>query len=227
MDISEKLLKELPERNIDSLPKGLYINEKSLPAIIDVLKYWSTPLPKTVRQFIRVNNTLESYDDLTESMMGADPEQQKQKAASMRNRKAGGDVYGDPVAEKTIYHRTWALLPPRPLLPRHPALAKLAKEYVSASDSLYKAAKREVVETWQVNPTIFVSTNYTSFAILETQLFTFKIRRINIPPNIRLSARATPILTGTISTPLLLRSLLKGSSAGALLHLVVVALILR
>ena len=162
MDIAKKLVNELPERKTNSLPKGLYINEQSLPAIIDVLKYWSTPLPKTVRRFIRVNNSLESYDDFTESMVGPDPEQQKQKAASMRNRKGGGDIYGDPAAEKTIYHRTWALIPPRPLLPRHPALAKLAKEYVSASDSLYKAAKREVEETWQVNPTIFVSPHYAS-----------------------------------------------------------------
>lgn len=163
MDTAKALVDELPEK-INSLSKCLYINEQSLPAIIDVLKYWSTPLPKTTKKLIESNSSSDSYANVMAniaSLVGPDPQQQKLKAASLRNRKAGGDIYGDPEAEKTIYKRTWALIPPRSLLPRHPALAKLAKRYMSASDSMYAAAKREVEETWKVNPTIFVRQNHT------------------------------------------------------------------
>ncbi|KJA21534.1 hypothetical protein HYPSUDRAFT_41905 [Hypholoma sublateritium FD-334 SS-4] len=156
MDTAKALVDELPEKK-NSLSECLFINEQSLPAIVDVLKYWSTPLRKTPKQFIKNNsmNCLDPYENFATSMVGSDVEQQRQKAASIRNQKAGGDIYGDPAAEKTVYERTWALIPPRSLLPRHPALAKLVKEYLSASDSLYAAAKREVEETWKVNHTIF------------------------------------------------------------------------
>ncbi|KJA13370.1 hypothetical protein HYPSUDRAFT_209599 [Hypholoma sublateritium FD-334 SS-4] len=142
MDTAKALVDELPEKR-NSLSKCLYINEQSLPAIIDVLKYWSTPLSKTPRKLIQSNSSSDSYANVMAniaSLVGPDPQQQKLKAASMRNRKAGGDIYGDLEAEKTIYKCMWALIPPQSLLPRHPALAKLAKQYMSASDSLYGIA---------------------------------------------------------------------------------------
>lgn len=158
MDTAKALVNELPEKR-NSLSKCLFINNQSLPAIIDVLKYWSTPLPKTTKQFIQKNiasDTSAVYMARMAAMMGFDPQQQKAKAEFTKKGKADDGIYGDSEAEKTIYERTWALIPPRPLLPRHPALAKLVKEYVCASDDLYAEAKREVEETWKVNPTLFV-----------------------------------------------------------------------
>ncbi len=87
------------------------------------------------------------------AMMGLDPQQQKAKAASTKKGKADDGIYGEFQRLRRLYTsapgRSYPLVP---LLPRHPALAKLVKEYVSASDNLYAEAKREVEEMWKVNP---------------------------------------------------------------------------
>lgn len=173
MNTAQALVHELSQKK-HSLSKCLHVNEKSLPAILDVLKYWSKPLPKLTKVFLQnrpnPHGPAGDMDDFMASFMGfnSNNPEAKLKAISTKNRKNGGDIYDDPVGERTIFKQTVALVPPKPLLSRHPALAKLVKSYISASDSMYAAVRKEIEQTWKPNPTIFVCTDDLLFGFLFT-----------------------------------------------------------
>ncbi|KAF8970584.1 hypothetical protein BDZ97DRAFT_1753793 [Flammula alnicola] len=160
MDTAKTLVDELP-RGIHSLSKCLHINEQSLPAILDVLRYWSTLLPKSTKILMeRSADSMAYFINLT-AEIGAKlnlsypaPESLK-KGFNLNPRSGPLDAYDDPDAEAGLFKRILVFLPPKPFLSRHPALAQLVKSYKSASDSLYAAATREIEETWVPNPTLF------------------------------------------------------------------------
>ncbi|KAF8970597.1 hypothetical protein BDZ97DRAFT_1914492 [Flammula alnicola] len=160
MDTAKTLVDELP-RGIHSLSKCLNINEQSYPAILDVLRYWSTPLAKSTKIFIqRSADSMAYFINLT-AQIGAKlnlskPAPESLKKGSNSNPRSGPlDAYNDPDAEAALFKRVRVLLPPKPFLSRHPALAQLVKSYKSAPDSLYAAAMWEIEETWKPNPTLF------------------------------------------------------------------------
>jgi len=174
---------EVAQELVDELPKGthyvcrcLHVNEQSLPAIIEVLRYWTKPLAKTYKGFLRRNPKLSSckkalemqnlkksptndgtpgpdhVNYVMESLMGLP----SSKTSNTEGRKAMGDPYEDAYGEADVYDRAKILLPPKVLLPRHPALATVVKAYNEVSPIAWAALAKEVEESWQPNPTIFV-----------------------------------------------------------------------
>ena len=167
MDTASALVAELPARRHPTAA-WLHVSASSLPRVLDVLRYWAAPLRgKTTRALIQINggsaaSAFDGFASSIASLAGVAPglhglmQQQKLNGGAAVSRRAGGDVYGDPDAEGEIYKRTKALLPPKALLARHPALAALVKSYSDPSENLYAAMAKEVEETWVPNSTLFV-----------------------------------------------------------------------
>lgn len=136
----------------------VHIDKQSLGAIMVVLRYWSKPLDDKVvspmMEDIYESPIFDKIDGLPPfPMPGMDlPRDPK------RTRPRKPNAYDDYEGEKDVFKRVPVLLPPRALSSRHPALTELIATYTSSSvETAAKKAKREVLRTWQLNPTIFVS----------------------------------------------------------------------
>ncbi|KDR74060.1 hypothetical protein GALMADRAFT_269552 [Galerina marginata CBS 339.88] len=169
IDTAKKLAEEIPKGTY-SLSKCLHVNERSMDAILEVLRYWSTPLPKSTKLFLQRNSDFRSlipgpYAFTSEMNNLLDPVLSESRKKHMNARVGSLYAYSDPDAELAIYKRVKVLLPPKSLLSRHPALSNLVNSYKGASDALYAAASREVEQTWVPNPTLFdqVSTEHPDF----------------------------------------------------------------
>lgn len=138
------------------LLKCLHINEKSVPAILEFLKYWSSPLPKATQILIERND--EPENQLYTGLDGDGSLRRSLRKNLVTSNSKG--PYNDPDVEMNIYKRTKILLPPKSLLSRHPALDELVKSYRSASNAKFEAVLSEVNNTWHPNPTLFVSVMY-------------------------------------------------------------------
>ncbi|KDR74058.1 hypothetical protein GALMADRAFT_599483 [Galerina marginata CBS 339.88] len=128
------------------LPSWLHIHQKCIPAIVEVLRYWSNPLPKTTQIM------LELHSDLGKTKPGG---MNFRDMLPPENPAQDSDPYWNPHAEPVIYDFLKVVLPPRQLLQRHPALAQLASSYRRADPKTAKAATHEVWRTWKPNPTLF------------------------------------------------------------------------
>lgn len=58
--------------------------------------------------------------------------------------------------DDAVYDCLKIFLPPKPLLDRHPALARFANSYATDAHITVSDANREVRETWKPNPSLFV-----------------------------------------------------------------------
>jgi len=165
LSVAGKLAQDIPKGTF-TLSKCLYINAKSMPAILDHLRYWSKPLDKSTQVFLQKNPPPATSN--IEAMglgnlpfaPGLDMGMLKSKAAQ-RNHIDGPagsvDPYTDQDAEPILFKRTRVLLPPKTLLSRHPALSKVVKAFPKPSEAQYAAASDEVRNKWYPNPTLFVS----------------------------------------------------------------------
>lgn len=81
-----------------NIPKSLHINENSLPAIMDILTYWSTPLPKSTKVFLQNLHSTEERDKFEDSMVSMGDLSQtpkgQVKSVSLANRRNGKDILG-------------------------------------------------------------------------------------------------------------------------------------
>ncbi|CAA7262632.1 unnamed protein product [Cyclocybe aegerita] len=164
------------------LTKGIYINERTLPATLELLRYWSVPLLKTTKALLERNigadkaskdlSDLQSHKPLNRQewlnhhQMQLNNRQMEVARKDQHYRPyEAEDVpaeylypYYSPHVEAVIYHRLKILLPPEVLLKaRHPAVYQLVKAYDddNTSADAWNAARREVEDTWQPNPVIF------------------------------------------------------------------------
>ncbi|KAF8968714.1 hypothetical protein BDZ97DRAFT_2056141 [Flammula alnicola] len=117
MDTAKTLVDELPRGN-HSLSKCLHINEQSLPAILDVLRYWSTPLPKSTKILIeRSADGLDCFMNITNQIASTmnlnrhTPESRK-RGSNSNPRSGPLDAYDDPDAEAALFKRIRIFLPP-------------------------------------------------------------------------------------------------------------------
>ncbi|KAF8962201.1 hypothetical protein BDZ97DRAFT_1130396 [Flammula alnicola] len=151
---AETLADELLEPRKRKMLISLHINEQSIPATVEVLKYWSSPLPKSTKLFLQTNSALNSQGLGPPLHLAANSDRKKLAKGLAEDTL---DAYDDPEAEGIIYDKTKILLPPKALVSRHPALAKLATAtpFNAAPRSAYKAAAKEIEDTWKVNPTLF------------------------------------------------------------------------
>ncbi|KAF9480632.1 hypothetical protein BDN70DRAFT_877325 [Pholiota conissans] len=172
IDTAKSLVQELPSDS-GKIPSFLSVNQNSLSAILEVLQYWCSPLPKSTKTFVeRVsgvggllssmglnpdklgvgNDKLEGLGDSLASLSklfgDSSPFGAKPKGRVV-------DAYIDDMAESDIYDRLRILLPPKSLLSRSPALAQLSKSSTGASDRVFTATTHEIEELWHPNPTLF------------------------------------------------------------------------
>ena len=158
MQTAKSLVLELPA-GTHSVCQFLYVSPKTLPVVLDLLRYWSTPLPKSTKEFLKLksgvgsllggSDGLGAWTDLFGSLLSSSNKQLTGSSSS-------SDVYSDPDAESSLFRKIHVVLPPRTLLARHPALGKLVRTYQNAPETTYSAVKREVEDTWDPNPTFFV-----------------------------------------------------------------------
>ncbi|KAJ3509545.1 hypothetical protein NLJ89_g5165 [Agrocybe chaxingu] len=164
------------------LTKGIYINERTLPATLELLRYWSVPLPKTTKALLERNvgadkppkdlsnlqphKPLDRQEWLNHHQMQLNSRQMEVVHKGQHSRRyEAEDVpaeylypYYSPHVEAAIYHRLKILLPPEVLLKaRHSAVYKLVKAYGddNTSGDAWNAARREIEDTWKPNPVIF------------------------------------------------------------------------
>lgn len=158
MQAAKSLVLELP-RGTHSICQFLYVSPKSLPVVLDLLRYWSTPIPKSAKKFLELKSGLGSlgaYGSLgaLADLFGSLSSQNKQLTGSSSS--SSSDAYANPDAESSLFNKIHVVLPPRTLLVRHPALGKLVRTYQNAPETTYSAVEREIQETWDPNPTFFV-----------------------------------------------------------------------
>lgn len=170
MDTCADLVKNITDGS-SSLLKCLHINEQSVTAILEFLKYWSAPLAKSTQTLIQRNE-----EPQNQIFLASESSLCKSLRDNLITSSSKGP-YNDPDVEMKIYKRTKILLPPKSLLSRHPALAGLVKSYRSASNAEYMAVLSEVKNTWYPNPTLFVS--FLDFLILVlSSIYSFPHYRI-------------------------------------------------
>ncbi|KAF9480633.1 hypothetical protein BDN70DRAFT_600662 [Pholiota conissans] len=182
IDTAGSLVHDLPSES-SKLSTILFVESNTLPAVLEVLQYWSSPLPKSTKIFVE---KLSNADDLFRNL-GMD----LAKLGSVKDTLEGlGDVanlnllfgntsfsgekpkgrvvdaYVDEMAEPDIYDRLKILLPPKSLLSRNPVLAQLSKSSTGASDRIFAATMREIEELWHPNPTLFdlISTDHPALS---------------------------------------------------------------
>jgi len=160
MQTAKSLVLELP-RGTHSICQFLYVSPKSLPVVLDLLRYWSTPIPKSAKKFLEFKSGLGSLGGaygslgaLADLFGSALSSQNKQLTGSSSS--SSSDAYANPDAESSLFNKIHVVLPPRTLLARHPALGKLVRTYQNAPETTYSAVEREIQETWDPNPTFFV-----------------------------------------------------------------------
>ncbi|KAF5319697.1 hypothetical protein D9619_008661 [Psilocybe cf. subviscida] len=131
----------------------LHIDSQSLDAILTVLRYWSQPLNKSVARMMNDINASPVFDEIE----GLPP----LPGMGKKSRKPGPrkpNAYDDYEGEKDVFLLLPVLLPPKSLVSRHPAVAELTRTYATSSAPTAAAkAKKEVLKTWQLNPSIFVN----------------------------------------------------------------------
>jgi hypothetical protein len=159
MQAAKLLVLELP-KGTHSICQFLYVSSKSLPVVLDLLRYWSTPIPKSAKKFLEFKSGLGSlggaYGSLgaLADLFGSLSSPNKQLTGSSSSNSS--DAYTNPDAESSLFDKIHVVLPPRTLLARHPALGKLVRTYQNAPETTYSAVEREIQETWDPNPTFFV-----------------------------------------------------------------------
>ncbi|KIM41915.1 hypothetical protein M413DRAFT_71143 [Hebeloma cylindrosporum] len=169
MQTARSLAQELPN-GTHSVCQFIHVNPKSLPVVLELLKYWSTPIPKSTKEFLKFKGGLGdllggagglgALADIFGSMMSPPKKQLTGSSSS-------SDAYADPSGESSLLDNIHVALPPRTLLARHPALGKLVRTHQNAPETTYSAVKREIEDTWDPNPTFFdkVSTEHPQFAL--------------------------------------------------------------
>lgn len=169
------------------LTKCLHIGQQTLEKVLPVLEYWSAPLPKTTKQFLRVNPAnyivggvlhSEGVNSLTQNPQYL---QMLRIAAQQRGIQKTMDIpcYDDPEAEQGVYDTLKILLPPRDLLSRHPCIEKYIKKQGGTEETRLRDAQREIEENWKPNPTLFVR----AFSASERLHNTDMIDRITARPS--------------------------------------------
>ncbi|KAF8878264.1 hypothetical protein CPB84DRAFT_1794242 [Gymnopilus junonius] len=145
VSICKSLVDEISKGTCDLL-KYVHINENSMPAILDTVQYWSTPLPKSTKIFLERSSavTQQSFPKrpgFTSDGSFLEPALLEARSNSQYVRVPSGmsGPYADPDAEYKIFQRLKVLIPPKPL----------------ASGGLYAEAAREIEQTWVPNPTLF------------------------------------------------------------------------
>ena len=154
-------LVESIEKGTSELLQFMHINESSKQSILDALRYWSAPLQKSTKIFLERHSSPPSFPKRPGWVSDGtflEPQLGEARMSSQCIRVPAGmsGPYADPDAEYKIFRRLKVLLPPKPLLPRHPAFSKLINSSPGASDALYAEARREIEQTWAPNPTLFV-----------------------------------------------------------------------
>ncbi|KAF8968697.1 hypothetical protein BDZ97DRAFT_324231 [Flammula alnicola] len=124
------------------LPAWLHVNERSAEAIVEVLQYWSTPLNKSTQTLMEMHKNFSSRKR-GQTMFSQFPETFTTESDQ------------DMRTEDVIYDCLQVLLPPKPLLHRHPELAGLVSSYLTAAPNTISAATEEVWKNWRPNPTLF------------------------------------------------------------------------
>ena len=160
MQTAKSLVLELP-KGTHSICQFVYVSPKSLPVVLDLLRYWSAPIPKTAKKYLEFKSGpgllagayggLGALADLFGSALSS---QNKQSTGSSSS--SSSDAYTNPDGESSLLTKIHVVLPPRTLLARHPALGKLVRTYQNAPETTYSAVEREIQDTWDPNPTFFV-----------------------------------------------------------------------
>jgi hypothetical protein len=158
MQTAKSLVLELPI-GTHSVCQFLHVSPKSLPVVLDLLRYWSTPIPKSAKKYLEFKSGLGSLAGaygslgaLADIFGSVSSSQNKQLTGSS----SSSDAYADPNAESSLLRKIHVVLPPRTLLARHPALGNLVRTYQNAPETTYSALEREIEDTWDPNPTFFV-----------------------------------------------------------------------
>ncbi|KAF8962202.1 hypothetical protein BDZ97DRAFT_1920671 [Flammula alnicola] len=149
MDVSQELASNLP-LGTHCFSEWVHVNGYSVSAVVEVLRYWSNPLPKSTKVFIqrirqmlpkaKDSNALRNYND---------------GLCNSNNADSLDKPYSSPIVEGMVYDLVTVLLPPRSLLTRHPALAALLRTYRSAPAPVRAAAMLEIEKNWKPSPVIF------------------------------------------------------------------------
>lgn len=159
MQTAKCLVLELPGRT-HSVCQLLYVSPASLPVVLDLLRYWSTPIPKSAKKYLEFKSggslvggygSLGALADIFGSALSSQTRNKQLPGSS-----SSSDAYADPDAESSLFRKIHVVLPPRTLLARHPALGKLVRTYQNAPETTYSAVEREIEDTWDPNPTFFV-----------------------------------------------------------------------
>ena len=152
------------------------IDETSLARILPILEYWSKPLPKTMEAFMDVNGFKggDPGDALLAGIMGIKTSETKQCLArnqSFQNAKRELKAMGKPVpgidpenilynnsaAEEKLFSEMKIMLPPIQFIDRHPMLKKYGK---TQDRQTKEGLKREIMEDWVPNASLFVCSSY-------------------------------------------------------------------
>ncbi|KDR74925.1 hypothetical protein GALMADRAFT_269119 [Galerina marginata CBS 339.88] len=128
------------------LSDWIHLNEKSLPRVVEVLEYWSTALPKSTQILIKMQKNQRSIGNGDELYAGI---------RFAANSGTYSVTFDDPNMEHAVYDAVKILLPPKPLLSRHPALCRLVDSNKNFTPAARAAASQEIERSWHPNPTFF------------------------------------------------------------------------
>ncbi|KAF9529083.1 hypothetical protein CPB83DRAFT_853195 [Crepidotus variabilis] len=173
---------ESAKRSMAILEHGnsyLRLNERSLPAVLKILRYWSKPLPKSTKILTHRNDGQHGSSTKAAATQGIRRRQPAECLSDFKSYRDDEDVetplhrrwhrpfrpenppdtflhpYYDADAEMQIYDNIGVLLPPQTLLSRHPHLEAVVKKWEGSNPARWTDARREIRETWVPNPVLF------------------------------------------------------------------------
>lgn len=152
IETAKALVEQLPLPT-HPLAHCLRLDQHTLSAVVEVLTYWSIPLPKSTTKLLDIMDRAETQVDIMNDREAAENYEKRVRSGEKVPTSAFDDLHG----ERTIFRRAKILLPPKSHISRFPVLAKIANSYSTATSGLYSKLSDELGRTWKPNPTLFVS----------------------------------------------------------------------